>query len=223
MILGQMNNINLKVFLLSIFFFSVLISAQEKAQTNQWRGLVLDDATPEKAIEVLGKPKSDKQGQKFRPIKFNEWFDVKGKTFRILHYENAQTVKGFDDVKLVFRDDKLVVIWLEPEKLEASLLALSYEGEFIYLSDKMAESFFPSDFERNQGKTYPKSYPELYYLMNKTEYSYAFAMIANNSFGAIFGKALGVKDASESLPGKISVIQLISTSLQTSKGTNLLK
>lgn len=214
---------NLSLLLCWVFVFTIFTSGQEKAQTDRWRGLVLDEATPEKAIEVLGKPKTDKEAQKFRPIKFNEWFDVDGKKFRILHYENSVAVNGFDDVKLIFRDNKLVCISLEPEKLGANLLALSYEGEFVYLSDKALESFSPGDFERNQGRSYPKSYPEYYYLMNKTVKSYAFALIGNSSFGSIFGKALGVKDASESLPGNVSVIQLISITLQTSKGTELLK
>lgn len=220
----QRTNVKIKnLFLGFLMLFCVSAFGQDKAQINQWRGLILDEATPEKAIEILSKPKTDKDAQKFRPIKFNEWFEVKEKVFRILHYENAEAIKGFDDVKLIFKDNKLVCISLEPEKLEANLLALSYEGDFVYLSDKLNESMRPGDFERNEGRSFPKSYPTVYYLMNKSESSYAFAMVDNGSFGSILGKSMGVRDASESLPGKIAVIQLISTSLQTSKGTDLLK
>lgn len=203
--------------------FSVFCSAQDKAQTNQWRGLVLGEATVENTIETLGKPKSDKSDQKFRPIKFNEWFDVKAKDFRILHYEDKQNINGFDDVKLVFRANKLVVIRLEPKKLEANALPLAYDSEFVYLSDKFSESMNPNDFEQNRGQSFPKSYPTVYFLTNITPNAYAFAMVANNSFGSILGKSMGVKDASESLPGKVDMIDLISTSLLSKEGTNLLK
>ena len=59
--------------------------------------------------------------------------------------------------------------------------------------------------------------------MNKGPESYVFAMIANNSFGSILGKAVGIRDASESLPGKAMIIQLISRSLEETKSIDLLK
>lgn len=210
----------LSIILILIFSFSIF---GQKAQTNQWRGLILDEAIPEKAVEVLGKPKTDKDNEAYRPLKFNEWFDVKEKNFRVLHYEDAQKVEGFKDVKLYFRKGKLVAIWLEPEKLEANSLEMAYDAEFRYLSDKFSESMNPRDFERNQGRSYPKSFPTVYFLMNKNDSTYAFAMIANNSFGSIFGKSMGVKDASESLPGKVAIINLISKSLESKAGVNLLK
>lgn len=213
---------SLNILLITLFLTLSLI-AQDKAKITEWRGLILDQATPEKAIEVLGKPKTDKTAQKFRPLKFNEWFDVEAKNFRELHWEKSGQIEGFDDVKLFFRADKLVSIWLEPKKLEANALQISYDGEFVYLTDKMAQLFNPKDFERNQGKTYPKSFPEVYYLMNKNDAAYGFVLVANNSFGSILGKSLGVQDAGESLPGNISVINLISKSLESKKGTNLLK
>jgi hypothetical protein len=206
-----------------LLLFTFYISAQDKAKITEWRGLVLDEATPEKAIEVLGKPKSDKPSAKFRPLKFNEWFDVEKKRFRKLHWKNAQQIEGFSDVKLYFRDDKLISIWLEPNDPEANTLQITYADPFIYLSDKFAESTEPRDFERNQGRSYPKSFPTVYFLMNTNTSAYAFVMVANNSFGSILGKSIGVKDASESLPGDAKIINLISKSIETKKGTNLLK
>lgn len=203
-----------------IFVLSFTVFSQNP---DSWRGLVLDEATPEKAAEILGKPKTDKANQSFRPLKFNEWFDVKTKNFRIFHYENAAAIEGFKDVKLIFRNEKLVALTLEPEKLEASALSRAYGVEFQYLSDKISQSMAPRDFERDNGKTYPKNYPDIYYLMHNAEKSYIFALIANNSLGAILGKGMGVKDASESIPGKVAVIQLITKSLEETKSRDLLK
>lgn len=211
------------LFSVTFILFACVMVFGQKAQTNQWRGLILDEATPEKAIEILGKPKTDKENQAYRPLKFNEWFDVKKKDFRILHYEDVSQIEGFKDVKLIFRDNKLVAIWLEPKKLEANTLEMAYDAEFRYLSDKTAESMNPRDFERNQGRSYPKSFPTVYFVMNKNDSAYAFAMVANNSFGSILGKSMGVNDASESLPGNVAIINLISKSLESKAGVNLLK
>lgn len=209
-----------KLLPLFILIFALSIYSQKP---NEWRSLVLDESSPEKAIEVLGKPKTDKLNQSFRPLKFNEWFDVGKKDFRIFHYEDVASIEGFKDVKLTFRNDKLVSITLEPKELGANALPRSYETEFVYLSDKFSESMNPRDFERNQGKSYPKSYPAVYFLMHKADQSYVFAMIANNSFGSLLGKSMGVKDASESLPGKVAMIQLISRNLEETKSKDLLK
>lgn len=201
----------------------ILASSIFAQSPNSWKGLVLDEATSENAIEVLGKPKTDKSNESFRPLKFNEWFDVKGKIFRTLHYEDGAGIEGFKDVKLAFKNNKLIAITLEPEKLAASALTKSYEAEFVYLSDKFSESMNPNDFERNQGKTYPKSFPTGYYLMHSAANSYIFALIANNSFGSIMGKSMGVKDASESIPGRVHTLQLITKSLEETKSKDLLK
>lgn len=205
---------------LIILIFAVAAFGQKP---NEWKTLVLDEASPEQAIQMLGKPKTDKPNQSFRPLKFNEWFDVEKKDFRILHYEDASAIEGFKDVTLAFRNDKLVSVTLEPKKLDANALSRSYEAEFVYLSDKISQSFNPQDFERNQGKVYPKSFPTVYFLMLKAQSSYVFAMIANNSFGSILGKSMGVQDASESLPGKVAMIQLISRKLEETKSKSLLK
>lgn len=111
-------------------------------------------------------------------------------------------MEGFKDVKLAFRNDKLVSITLEPKELVVNALPRSYKAKFVYLSDKFAESASPQDFERNQGRTYPKSYPTVYFLMHKADPSYVFAMIANNSFGSILGKCMGAKMPLNRFPAK---------------------
>src|SRR4051794_39081745 len=78
---------------LFLFLFAIAVIAQ---QPDRWRGLILDEATPEQAIAVLGQPKSDKVEKNYlinyKWLKKDIWKDL-----RILHYEN---VEGFGDVKL---------------------------------------------------------------------------------------------------------------------------
>lgn len=207
----------------TLILILVLSFAAFGQSPNQWHGLILDEATPEKAIADLGNPKTDKDGQGYRPLKFNEWFDVKEKNFRVLHYENNAKIEGFKDVKLTFRGGKLVSILLEPEKLAANALSRAYNLEFNYLNRNIDEAFNPNNFERNQGKVYPKSYPTVYFLGHKAETSYLFAMVGNSSFGSILGKSMGVGDASESLPGKVLMIEYISKKLEETKSKDLLK
>jgi len=94
--------------LITILFLTLFFSANAFAQqTNQWRGLVLDQATPEQALETLGKPKVDKPAAKFRPMKYDEWFDYKKTSFRMLEFDK---IEGFSKVKLFFLEGTLRAI-----------------------------------------------------------------------------------------------------------------
>jgi hypothetical protein len=96
--------------------------------SDRWRGLVLDEATPEQAIEVLGKAKSDKSSG--RGLSFLTRGIDKAKELRLLHWEK---VEGFEDVKLYFVDGTLAIIQLEKpkDKIPAKVLAEAYpDAEF---------------------------------------------------------------------------------------------
>ncbi len=207
--------------LILLFVWSLSVCGQDKALPDRWRELILDEATPEQVLEKFKNPKADKPNQSFRPLKYNEWFNVKNnKNFRLIHYEN---IEGFKDAKLFFLDNKLVVIQLEPEKLGASALAQSYGVDFEVLVSGISKALSPQDFDRDKGKAYPKRFPDFYEVMHKAEKSCIFAGIANNSVGSILGRGIGLEDDSNSLPGKVSMIQLISRKLESNSGTNLLK
>lgn len=212
----------LPITFLFVLSLSVFGQNNDKAQTDRWRGLILDEATPEQVLDKFKNPKADKSNQPFRPLKYNEWFAVKNnKNFRFIHYQN---IEGFKDVKLFFLQNKLVAIQLEPEKLAAALLTQTYGVNFEVLVSGFEQAANSQDYERDKGKVYPKSFPTVYEVMNKSDKSYLFAGIANNSFGTILGKSMGVDiDDSNSLPGKVYMIQLISRKLESSSGTNLLK
>jgi hypothetical protein len=197
------------------------IFGQNKAMPDRWREMVLDESTTEQALAKFPNPKADKKDQIFRPLKYNEWFNVKNnKNFRLLHYEN---IEGFKDVKLFFLDNKLVVIQLEPEKLAASLLPQTYGTDFEVLVSGFDKAVSSKDFEREKGKTYPKRFPTVYEVMHKADKSYIFAGIGNSSFGSILSKSVGLEDDPNSMPGKVLMIQLISRSLENKAATNLLK
>lgn len=200
----------MKTLLIILLLAIATLAQNDTAQFDRWRGMVLDESTPEQALATFQKPKSDKAGQKYRPIKYNEWFDTKSKLFRELHFEG---IEGFKDVKLYFLKEKLVCIHLEPEKLAASILPQTYGTELEILIGDADKAFNPRG-----------GYPDMYSVMKKTNNSYFFAMIFNTSFGAIMGKSMGIQQKDlNSMPGKVGAIQMISRTLESSKGTNLLK
>lgn len=207
------------IFILLFTFSS--FGQTEKASLDSWRGLTLDQSTSEQILEKFSGQKTDKSNQPFRPLKYDEWFDKKNKNFRVIHYEN---IEGFKDVKLFLLNNKLVVIQLEPKQLAASALQKAYEVEFEPLISGFDQAASPRDYERNKGKVYPKSFPTVYNLLGQTEQAIAFAGVGNSSFGAILSKSMGVGiDDSNSLPGKIFMLQLISRTLENNKGIDLLK
>ena len=182
---------------------------------DSWKGLKLDETTPAAALEKFAGPKADKSGEGFRPLKYDEWF-IKDKAFRLLHYEN---IEGFSDVKLYFRDDKLVVIHIEPQKLKASLLPQTYNVEFEILISGMNKDFYPNNTSVERGKNYPKKFPVTYYLMHKAERSIFFVFVGNSGLKSV----LGGSDDINSFPGEAKQIQMISKTLQNNKGSDLLK
>lgn len=186
---------------------------------DSWRGLRLDETTPAVVLEKFEKPKEDKSGVGFRPLKYDEWF-IKDKNYRMIHFEN---IEGFSDVMLYFRDDKLVVIHLEPKNLKASLLPQTYNADFDVLVSGIDKAAFPNDTETVRGKNYPKHFPQLYWLMHRAEKSICFVMVGNNSARSILGSLGASTDDMNSFPGNAEQIQLISNSIRNTKGSDLLK
>jgi hypothetical protein len=108
-----------------LFIIFVLSAATFGQEPDQWRGLVLDKATPEQAKQLLGAPKSEKTSDKmmaYRNKSLREAGDMV-----ILHWEK---VEGFEDVKLYFIAGTLAIIQLEKpkEKIPAKVFVDAYPG-----------------------------------------------------------------------------------------------
>jgi hypothetical protein len=207
----------------TVFFivFSGEIFAQGTAKTNEWRGLKLGVSTTSTAIRLIGKPAADRLRQKYRPMKFDEWFDVETADFRVFLYEGRRALRGFKSVRLYFRDDVLMVIRLKPGKMKASALDRAYDSEFVYVPDRVSEIFLPGDYgRRRKGRKRPKNYPMFYYLLNESDEAYALASIDNNSVREVFGDR---RDSRGGVPGSINTLDLISTKLESDDGEDLLK
>lgn len=195
---------------LLLFLLPITLTAQEpdRPQPDRWRGLILDESTYNDAVRVLGQPSSDKQKTK------------DGKTARYIEFKKPE---GFDRVGLQFINGKLAVIMLLKPKtgIAAKDLSTIYGLEFDVKVSGISQAFEPGNYERNQGKVYPKTFPAVYELIAATERTTLQATISNGSFGSIMKGSMGVPDTE--LPGKVMAITMQSRLLVNVKGADALK
>lgn len=193
----------------------------DSPQPDRWRGLIIDEAAPDEAIKLLGKPKKDKIDS-LKIFGIQDWLSkqIKEKKFRLLGYEKTE---GLDFVWLGFLDDKLVFIKLEPKKLPATALARAYGIDFAPNFNGINVAFNPKNYERNQGKLYPKNYPAIYDLIAVSEKTFLSAAVDNGGFGSILKEAVGVPDSAISFPGKTIYLQIVSRKLENLDGIDQLR
>jgi hypothetical protein len=115
---------------IALFSFSASVFA---AQPNQWHQLVLDQSSPEEAIQVLGQPSQDISGaflplvKKYHSPSLYTAYRIansptaKGLPVRLMLFDRI--ADGFKNAGLVFRDGKLAMICLGPDKANKILAA----------------------------------------------------------------------------------------------------
>jgi hypothetical protein len=197
---------------------------QDKPKPDRWRGLVLDQSTPEDAVKILGQPSQDKIG-KLTVYDLQRWVSKKQKEkiFRNLEFKKPG---GIDKATLSFLDNKLAMITLDVKSgtIAPNGLANIYVVPFQPMISAIDLAMFEKDYERNQGKIYPKTYPTVYALVAVSERSFVSAMVSNvPSFPGALGKSMGVPDEPGSFPGKVEFVQLISRALENRDGADVLK
>jgi hypothetical protein len=147
----------------------------------------------------------------------------KEKIFRNLEFKLGESVQK---ATLSFLDNKLVMITLDLKSGTVSPNGLSnfYGIPFQPLIGAMDLALFSKDYERNQGRVYPKTYPTVYSLAAVADKSFVSAMISNvpSMLGAL-AKSAGVPDEPNSFPGKVEYVQIISRTLENRDGANVLR
>ena len=210
----------LVLFLALTFCISAFAQEQDKPMPNRWHGLVIDQSTPEDAIKALGQPVSDKT-ESFRPYPFEKRISTKGKTFRHLKFKE---IKGLDSAHLVFTDNKLVFISLDfKDKIPAAAIQNNYGIEFEPKISSMEVSMHPGNYERHEGKLYPKNYPAGYFLQGETPEVWIGAAIDNSSFGALMMGSSRGSTGTGAFPGKAAMVMILSRSLENREGADVLK
>lgn len=73
-----------------LFILTGVAQGQGKPMPDRWRGLVIDESTPEDAIRILGQPQSDKLSD--LPVRrLNNWITMKVVTLLVLASGEAAT------------------------------------------------------------------------------------------------------------------------------------
>ena len=206
----------IKTMILAVVAVLLLLSVSAQSP-DSWRGLTLDKTTIEDAVAVLGEPSKRKEKQNLR-TQVNDWLD-KSNRYTKLEFKKPQ---GLDKVTLYFLDGTLRVIDIDlKQKINPNSLEAAYGLGFVPKVSGIEIAFSPQDYERNQGKVYPKNYPVTYRLIGVAERAYVVATVGNSSFGSMMKVLGGIPD--QSYPGKVEGIQLISTTLQDTRGVDVLR
>jgi hypothetical protein len=208
--------------LIILFLWSSLAAGQEVPSPDRWRGLLIGDSTAEDAVGLFGKPESDKP-DRLLIWRIRKWF-IPGLNKKTLRKQTFRGMDGFDRVDLYYYEERLAVVQLDfSRELDPNALKNIYGIEFVPFIERMAEAFFPADFERHQGKMYPKTYPDDYSLVAVGDRAIVCASISNGGIGSMLAKVAKVPDSPAAFPGKVRMLQLISRKLENRQGADLLK
>ena len=217
---------------LVLVYASTATAQQAPAQTDEWRGLVIDVSTTDDAIRVLGKPKSDKSGQTLKLILVDKWLPgakYNQKVFRRLTFKKPE---GFEEAQLSFLDDRLVLIeltprtgevpdWIDPDELRDT-----FNANFTYSEWHFGKKLPPLEEFQKSDSAPPKKFAELYHLIAVTDRSFIIAGVDNiEARGtSLFGppctgcaksenKKRKARDAGGTFPGQVWGIQIVSRKL----------
>jgi hypothetical protein len=199
--------------------------ANDAPRPDRWRGLVIDESSPADAIRVLGQPAKDTQDSpRTYPLNKRVRIDHNTPGVRRLYYERLE---GVGKANLFFKDDRLLIIDLELKPgIPATTFPHVYNINFWPKVSNMEMSFEPEQYERNEGRIYPKNYPVVYYLIGITDASYVSAMVDNGGLGGMFFGSKRSKlgdDDKGGFPGKVERLQIISRRYEKAVGAGALR
>jgi hypothetical protein len=216
-------NLNMKTLLIIALLTLPLFAQNEDGpKPDRWRGLVIDESTPDDAIKGLGTPKEDKV-DRIRIFDVDSKWISKKQSERIFRKLKFEKPEGFDTAELSFLDNKLVFIDLDfAKEIEAASLSRIYGIQFAPQISGLQEGMFPKDYERNEGRVYPKSYPAVYKLVGVTEKVFIGSLVSNSGLGAIMRAGVGARDTGD-FPGKSARLQIVSRRLENRDGADVLK
>lgn len=206
-------------FRLAVATALLLTSVATAQQADSWRGLTLDSSSMEDAAGALGAPEKSKRNQKLRTA-VSPWLNGDLR-FERLEYRKLDGVKK---ATLYFLEGKLKAIELELErKVNPNSLESAYGIGFVPKVGGLDLAFKSDNYERNQGKVFPESYPLTYNLVGVAGAAYVVARVEQGSFSHA-GKALaGAGDDGISFPGRVNLVQLVSRSLEDTRGLDALR
>lgn len=207
----------------SLFFilFCSLFCGFVMAQENQPRpakdaAFLLDQTSPQKAIELLGQPETDKT-ETIDALYIGRWIDEKFKKSksRVLVFKQFENL---GKVKLTFFDEKLVAInFLLEKEVPAARLSAIYKVQFIPIFNDYGVKESVGEFDKLPRNVSVVQFPRNYYLVGTGETSVIAAKIFSGGELAqnIQKGNSGAKNENRTTPisGKAVEIQILSRTI----------
>ena len=196
-----MKKLLLGMFLL--FGMLLLLALSTQAQNSRmWRGLTLDQSTTADAVEVFGAPAKIKENQKLRAISRHFAIAPRSRMDKKTRYTSLEFtgVRGTKRVKLYFKNDSLkAILFTLKTNLEGHAFERAYDGLYFILRNG------------NLGFVHSYKLPYTWYHISVTQASFVIGCVKKGGIG------LGV------VKSRVSEIQLISTTLISTKGFDALQ
>lgn len=193
---------------------SSIPTQKEGNKAAQWKGLVIDQSTPEDAIRILGKPDQETNTRIAGTFFMGAWISTGRKEEKVytLIYKN---IKDFKRVTLQFESNKLVAIdlWFgNTLKLTPAQIAANYEIELFpvlaIVANLSPDQFIQQHKQRiEQGIITPVNYPIAYNLLGLTSQTFIIC-------GAGTGVLNDPRGSTISFPGTASGVTLLSRTLE---------
>lgn len=192
-----------------------MVQGQGVSGADGGRGLRLDQSAPEEVIKALGAPVKDQVGA-LECEGIGGWITQrrKEKIFRNLEFKDAG---GRGKVILSFLDGKLVKIRLEVKEtpIFPRSLPKMYGVKFLPLVYRKDIEQFKKDYARDDVEGYLELYPPVYHLVALSERSFVVAKVDKMNFiSNEMAKSLGLPEMPQTHPGRVSVIEVFSRSLE---------
>jgi len=218
----------------TVFAIIVLSLSVFAAQPNRWHGLLLDQSSPDQAIQTLGKPTLNDLGAFQVVIKrYAKKYHSPGvyTAFRIassqtakglpVHFMLFEGAEGFKNVVLIFREEKLAMICLAPDKtntIKAADIQEEYGIPFRPIFDQRDFDAMWTMWDQSNQEVRPRQYPPYYNLVGSSPDGLSGIVVGvrnEPSFGKTLLQGLSestahVPLADEKNPGKVVSLELLS-------------
>ena len=205
--------------LLTLFIFLSLscgmVFAQEIVSGNKKSdAFILEKTSPEQAIKILGKPRSD-EIKKLDIVYIDGWVDekIKKENCRVLHYS---PLEDFKNVNLTFLDNRLIAIEFEAKKtIKAAQLSNIYKIKLIPIVNVLGIKRNVDEFDNATKDVSVSEFPQIYYLVGTSQSSVLTAKIFNGevksgNIGITRNLDPQIKVKIRPITGKVTEIQILS-------------
>jgi hypothetical protein len=202
------------------FIFSLLssfvVAQQAASRPSKDKAFILDQTSPEQAIEILGNPQSD-EIEKIEVLYVGKWVDDKFKKekYRVMFFSKFEDL---GKVKLTFLKAKLLAInFLLEKDVPAARISAIYKVQFIPVFSEFGIKESVGEFDKLSKNVSVANFPRQYYLVGTSNNSVLTARVfSTKELDANIQKVntgAQMKNKSKPITGKVTELQILSRTM----------